>query len=241
MSREKQLIRREFLARKELLVGTVIGSIRPDRFDDDQPGAGVMWVVDIEIGSNRPLLNVPVKSAGDGGRFYANLGQTVLLRRSLLGRYMVVGPGDRVSGQLTTTEYDLTTEGAVASSALGFSAQVDPFEFYMGARSMKGNPSVTFDNQVGDDRLDRATGSFTDDGFLPGQSVRITSPLNTGTFSINTVGALTLSFIGDPFVDEGPLTGVRIGVTGTSRWSNGVDGFPSRRILNAQGVRITPS
>lgn len=241
MSREKQLIRREFLARKETIVGTVIGGMRAVRFDGIVPGAGVLIVCDVDVQTNRPLFNVPVKGGADGGRFYAGLGQTVLLRRNLLGRFQVVGPGDRVSAPLVTIEYDLTTKVPVSTSTRSFAIVVDPFEYYMGPKAMKGNPNVTFDQTGGDDTMTRDAGSFLDDGFEPGQSVIITSPLNSGTYTTNTVAALVIGFAGDVFVDEGPVSPVTMGVAGTSLWNNGIDGFPSRRIVDADGITVKPS
>ena len=241
MSRQVDLIRREFLNRKELLVGTVIGAPRATRFDGTAPGAGVMWVCDVEVGGTKPLLNVPVKAGSDGSRFYANLGSAVVLRRNLAGRYQVIGPGDRAAGELEIIEYDLVTQDVVTQSSQGFSKVVDPFEFYQGPISMRGNPAVTFTNTGGNDTMDRDAGDFTADGFLAAQSVVITSPLNAQTLTIANVSASQVDFAGDPFVDEGPITSVRMGVAGTSRWNDGVTSFPSRRIVDTDGNTITPS
>lgn len=241
MSREKDLIRREFLAKKEFLVGTVIGEKRPIRFDGTAPGAGVVWVCDVEIGSNNPLLNVPIKGSGDGGRFFASLGSVVLLRRNLLGRYQVIGPGDRCAGELETTFYNLVTQDVVVTSSRGFAQVIDPYEFYQGPTAMLGNPSCTFGANPGDDTLDRASGSFITDGFLASQSVRIFSPLNAGLYTIGIVAAGTLTFFGDVFAaDEGPIKGVTCGVAGTSRW-NGLTSYPSKRIVDADGNTVQPS
>ena len=242
MSREKQLIRREFLARKELLVGTVIGAPRAVRFDGNVPGAGVMWVCDLDIGSNRPLFNVPIKGGSDGSRFYANLSQTVVCRRNLLGRWQVIGPGDRKAAATVTKSYDLTTELVTATATRSFTTVIDPFEYYMGSQAMKGNPNVTFDLVGGsDDTMTRDAGSFIVDGFSSGDDVRIASPLNAGDYTINTVAALVCGFAGDVFVDEGPVKPVTMGVLRTSLWNNGSDSFPSRRIVDADGVTLSPS
>ena len=157
MSRDKELIRREFLSRKELLVGTVIGEQRAARFDGTAPGAGVMWVCDVEIGSNNPLFNVPVKAGAHGGRFFAGLGQTVVLRRSLTGRYQVIGPGDRVSTQMEIIEYNAVAKDVAVQTQLGFQQVVDPFEVYQGLSAMLGNPSITFANEVA--RIAQALGA----------------------------------------------------------------------------------
>ena len=241
MSREKELIRREFLARQELIVGTVIGQARAIRFDGIDPGAGVVWVCDIEIGSNNPLFSVPIKGGSHGGRDFANLGQTVLLRRNVAGRYMVVGPGDRAASSKKITEYDLVTRDASPPTLRGFQRVVDPLEFYGGERSLKGGPFITFSLEAGDDTIDRATGSFLEDGFLSAQSIQVTSPLNSGTFTILAAGALQLTFAGNVFTDEGPIKGVSIGVVGTSFWNDGVTTWPSRRIIDANGNTVSAS
>ncbi len=241
MSRMKELIRREFLSRKEILVGTVIGERRPDRFDGTSPGAGVMVVCDVEIGSNNPLLNVPIKAGADGSRFYAGLGETVLLRRNLGGRYQVVGPGDRVAAEMEIIEYDAVTRDVTVQTQQGFAQVIDPFEFYAGVAALKGNPAITFDNEVGNDTITRTVGSFITDGFAGSDSLIITSPLNSQTITVNSVSTLVMDFGGDPFVDEGPITGVRIGIATSSRWNDGVLTFPSRRIENAAGLTIIPS
>jgi len=242
VSRLTQLIHREMRARSELLVGTVVGELRPVRFDDDQVGAGVMWVVDVEIGSNRPLFSVPVKAGSDGGRFFANLGQTVLLRRNLLGRWQVVGPGDRRHGVRTTTEYDLTTGAAMGSAQDGSTIVIDPFEYYQGDQAMLGNPVVTFSREVGNDLIVRATGDFTAEGFAVSDSIVIGgTQVNDGTQTIAAVSALQIEIAGDVLFDEGPVDGVTIIVAGTSRWNNGLDGFPSKRIVDGDGNTIRPT
>jgi hypothetical protein len=241
VSREKELIRREFLSRQELIVGTVIGQPRAIRFDGVAPGAGVAWVCDIEIGSNNPLFSVPIKGGSHGGRDFANLGQTVLLRRNVNGRYMVVGPGDRAANTKKITEYDLVTQDAEPSTRFGFQKVVDPFEFYGGERSLKGGPFITFSLEAGDDTIDRASGSWLEDGFLPAQSIQVTSPLNSGTFTTLAAGALQLTFSGNVFVDEGPIKGVSIGVVGTSFWNDGVTTWPSRRIIDSNGNTVSAS
>ncbi len=242
MSRETELIRREFLARQEFLVGTVIGEPRPTRFDGVAPGAGVLLVCDVDIGSNNPLLNVPIKSAGDGSHFYAGLTNTVLLRRNLLGRFQVVGPGDRANGFNETIEYNAVAKDIAVQTTGGFEVVVDAFEEYQGDNAMKGNPDITFSNEAGNDTLARDAGSFLDDGLAATDSIIITgSPLNSQTITITIAGALQLEFSGNPFVDEGPLDGIRIGLAATSRWNDGVLTFPSRRIENAAGFTIIPS
>ncbi len=241
MSRQKELIRREFLSRQELLVGTVVGEPRPIRFDGTAPGAGVLFVCDVEIGTNNPLFNVPIKGGSDGGRFFANLGQTVLLRRNLVGRWLVIGPGDRVATPMEVIEYNATTKDIAAQTTIGFSTVIDAFEDYQGSAAMKGNPSITFANEVGNDTITRTVGSFLTEGFSGSDSLIITSPLNSQTVTVSTVITLVMEFGGDPFVDEGPITGVRIGIATSSRWNDGVLSFPSRRIVNGAGQTVSAS
>lgn len=234
MSTLKQNIRREITSRGETIVGTVIGKLRMQRFDQTTLGAPV-WVVDIEVGSNNYLKNVPVKAGANGSRFYAQLGQTVLLRRNALGRFQVVAPGDRVSTPVTIKTYDLTDGSETGSADEGFQAQVVPFEFYLGPSAMKGNPDVTFAVTGGDDTITRSVGSFIDDGFAVSDSVRIgNTSANDGVVTITAVTALVMD-TSATLTNEGPIGGVGIGVVGTSLWNDTVTPFPLSRVADAQG------
>ena len=120
-----RLTRREIETQKPEIVGTVITA--PHVIDFDGLGAGV-WVADVEIGGAQYLKDVPVKAMTN--RFYAQLGQTVLLRRNAQGRFEVIGPGDRVATPVTTKYYDIGVTSAVSSDDFGFSFDRVAFSFY---------------------------------------------------------------------------------------------------------------
>jgi hypothetical protein len=234
----KRYVRREIIARRETLVGTVVSDLAFVEFDASTLGAE-SWVVDVNIGGNRLLRNVLVK-AGERGRFYAQRGQTVALRRNAQGRFDVVAPADRVMGSATVTSYDINGLAVTNTTSSGFALEVMPFEFYMGDVAVKGNPSITF-NQIpaANDEITRAAGSFVDDGFAPTQSIRIWSPLNSGVRTVATVTATTLGFAGDVLVDEGPLTGVTMGLVGGSLWDDGSNAFPKIQVIDlATGLPV---
>lgn len=121
----KRLIRREVDSQREIIVGRVISEMQLVDFDGQ--GAGV-FVCQVEIGSNNRLQGVPVKS--QRGRNYAQLGQTVVLRRNAQGRYEIIGPGDRVSTAVEEKTYDLTTQNNVTTVDIGFTFERVPFSHY---------------------------------------------------------------------------------------------------------------
>lgn len=259
MSREQELIQREIASREPFKVGTVVGSRRLVQFDSDPTTPGIMYVCDVEIGSNRPLLNVPIKAGSNGGRFYALDGATVLLRRNLLGRWQVVGPGDRNAGEKFIVDYDIVTEAPVGTENIGTTRVIDPFEYYQGPISVKGNPALTL-TQAANDFITRASGSFIDDGFtqgapgpanriyigngVPESFVGVDVPGTSGRQrDVDAVTDLVLTLQGTAFQSPtfGPASGITVGQVATSRWNDGVNGFPSRRIVDASGVTINPA
>jgi hypothetical protein len=122
------LIKREIKGRQQFIVGKILSLPSLVNFEVT---AAPRWVVDVDIGANRPLRRVPIKGGSDGQRFYANLGQTVLLRRNAFGRYEVVSQGDRVTGDTSSFKtYTLDDPNAKTSSSLGFRADPVTFIFY---------------------------------------------------------------------------------------------------------------
>jgi len=233
----KNVIRREVLARQQTIVGTVIRQRQISSFDSSIDGAPV-WNCDVEIGSNRILMSVPIKLSGTGRAFYADRGQTVLLRRNAQGRFEIIGPGDRITSPLVIKTYNVSDGSEVTSTSRGTTFEVVPLEFYQGT-SMKGNPDVTFDQvPAANDTITRSAGSFIDDGFIVGQTIVIgkQSQENAGILGA-TIAAVTtsqLEFAGDPLVDEGPIE-CTIGVSGTSLWNDGSTPFPLVRLVDADG------
>jgi len=132
-------MRREVDQQREI-IGKVISHRKMKDQDLVVPTFGSpKWVVDVDIGKNRPLRDVPIKAGGEGSHFYADLGQTVRLHRNAQGRYDIIGPGDRVTATTQITEYDLTSGDETAASTLGFTFQIVPFEYYANLPSGDGN------------------------------------------------------------------------------------------------------
>lgn len=143
----KRLINREIEVRRERIRGTVMTELRQLNFDP----VGVQfptYVVDVDVGSDRIMQNVPVKTAGSRGRFYARPGFPVFLDKDAQGRYQVVAAGDRKvsSGNLIliNEETDVTTTGA----NIGFTQTREPFEFYEGD-----TPESLFDPALDGDNI----------------------------------------------------------------------------------------
>ncbi len=126
----KALINREINARRERIRGVIVSN--PIQRNFDPSGARFLgWVVDVDIGRDRLLRNVPVKINGPKARFYAKLGSPVFLEKDAQGRYQVVAPADRVpvgGGLLIIDEETL----AETTGTVGFTITREPFEFYKG-------------------------------------------------------------------------------------------------------------
>lgn len=241
MSADKQLIRREIIARDRTFVAQVLSNPALLDFDQSVGVGGPVWAVDLDVGGGRVVKKVPVKASGSGTRFYAQLGQTVKVERTALGRLFVVAPGDASLGQLVSTSYSLETGDPVTSGNTGFVRVFFPFEFYQGPTAMKGNPGVTF-AAAGNTITRQAqglnpAGSFVDDGFVNGQTIQIgrASLLNNGSTTITNVTATVLTVAASLF-DEGPLLSVTIGVAGSSLWSFGTPFFfPYSQLQDVDG------
>jgi hypothetical protein len=128
MSNLTKFVAREIRNQRELIVGTVVADQTLINFDGSGGAGSGVFVCDVEIGSNNLLRKIPIKAAGN--RFYAQRGQTVLLRRNAAGRYEVIGPGDRLSQAVQTVTYDLSTGAGGAPTATGFTFVVRPLEYY---------------------------------------------------------------------------------------------------------------
>lgn len=125
MSSLKKLIRREIDSQNDTKIGTVLKDMRISDFDGG--GSGV-WVTDVHIGGDEYLRNVPIKASHT--RFYAQLGQTVALRKGAQGRWEVVGPGDREIGIMDAKTYDLSDQTQQSTANVGFSFDRVPFSHY---------------------------------------------------------------------------------------------------------------
>ena len=167
MSRQQDLIQRNSRReRKHFIVGTVLQDLELLAFDATVNG-GETWVAPlVDIGSNRPLANVPVKRL-DNGRLYAGRNQSVLLQLNAQGRYQIVGPADRVSALAVRNSNDFNASTQTAQGNSGFQSVPEPYEFYMGPTAMLGNPDLTFTANT----ITRNVGSFTTDGLSNGDSL----------------------------------------------------------------------
>jgi len=228
----KDLFRQERRAHREFLLGTVVSRPALVLFD----GTNAMWVVDVDVGSARLMRDVPVKGVAQGGRFYADIGQTVLLRRNAQGRFDVVSSGDRKAGVAVVKDFDLTVQASTGTSALGFTVIERPFDFYQGNVRLQGSPypTLTFDQvPAANDTLTRSAGSWSADGFTAAMVIRVANTgLNNGTRTILGVSPLVLTFAGDVLQDEGPLVGAIVAQNGMSRWADGVTPFPKVSIID---------
>lgn len=92
---------------------------------------------------------------------------------------------------------DRTWAGAIAAEAT------------LAAYEMTGSPALTF--AEADSTITRSVGSWTDDGFAVGMTIRITgSASNNVTATIATVAALDLTLGSTALTDEGPVSGCTV-------------------------------
>lgn len=130
MSSIKALINREIAARQERIRGTVMTELRIVNFDPSGANSPT-YVVDVDISGDRILVQVPVKTAGSRGRFYARPGFPVYLERDAQGRYQVIGVADRkiVAGGLILIDEELDT---TTTANIGFTQITEPYLYYEG-------------------------------------------------------------------------------------------------------------
>ncbi len=132
----RHIIRKEIRARRDL-TGTVLQQRELVSFEVG--GGAPVWVARVDIGTNRPLDNVLIKGGSSGVRFFAERGQSVLLRLDAQGRYYIVGPAARLTGATVKKTYALGVATPATSATLGFQFIRDPFEFYENI----GNPGAS--------------------------------------------------------------------------------------------------
>ena len=125
MSNLKRLIRREINRQREVKIGTVL--TEPKLVDFDGMGIG-LWCIDVHFGGEDYLRNVPVKAVHS--RFFAQVGQTVALRKGAQGRWEAVGPGDRAIGSMVAKTYDLETRTEQTTGSIGFYSERVGLQYY---------------------------------------------------------------------------------------------------------------
>ncbi len=141
MSDLKQLITREQKSIKQQIRGRVMSS--PVQKNFDVIGIQFLqWVVDVDVGGDRLLRDVPVKINGPKARFYARRNSPVFLEKDAQGRYQVISPADRSQEPGSLIEVDEDTGIADAPVPIGFQLVIRPYEFYQGT----GVPGGSFYN-----------------------------------------------------------------------------------------------
>lgn len=236
----RKIIARELRARRPIIMGKVISQRYRLEF---QAGKYPVWAADVDVGGGRILRNVPIKGGTDGSVRYADRGQTVSLNRNSLGRFDIIGPGDKRIGITIVKDYIVTGADAGTGVDFGFVSAAQPYSFYRGPASpAMGYGDFTFTLVGGgNDTLDRSAGSWITDGFTGGTGMYIFisgSASNDGVFGpiVAPVTATRLLFGGDVFVNEGPTSAPEIGHT--SRWADGQHGYPKVGIFNPQGDEV---
>lgn len=136
MTSQRDFIKREIRARNETINGTVVSPPKLRYFSVGSTAP--VWVADVAIGAARVLRNVPIKAGSDGSRFFADLGQVVLLRRNMLEKFQIIGPGDRKAATAVKKTYTIGTPTPIATTNVGFSILVRPFSFYQGGLIVPG-------------------------------------------------------------------------------------------------------
>lgn len=127
----KQLINREIKAAAKQLRGRVMSD--PVQKDFDVVGMeSFTWVVDVDVGSDQLLRDVPVKINGPKARFYARRNSPVFLEKDAQGRYQVIAPSDRQHQQGRLCLLDEDTGITTPTGDIGFTLVTQPFEFYQG-------------------------------------------------------------------------------------------------------------
>ncbi len=131
MSRLKALINREVDRKQQRIRGRVLTD--PQLKDFDLIGmAFPTWVVDVDVGRDQILRDVPVKINGPKARFYAHAGFPVWLDKDAQGRYQVTAPADRAKNQGNVILVDEDTGIASAVGNVGFTSTREVFDFYKG-------------------------------------------------------------------------------------------------------------
>ena len=232
----RELVRQEIIAREQTIVGKVVRARKLVEFD----GSSAVWVVDVDIGAEKVLKKVPVKGGSGLRRSYADEGQTVVLRRNALGRFDVVGPGDRVAGVTKTKSYDYATGTPTVKPDIWFGVQIESFDYYQGPENPSpGAPTenLTFTAGPPGTILRAGPGSWLSDGFALGKWFIVSnSASNDGYYGPLTGATATLLTIAGGLVAEGPSLGISIGWG--SLWTDVP--MPVRTTRDAQG-NIVPA
>lgn len=133
----RDFMKREVRSRSETITGSVL--TRP-KLKDFGAGSSPVWVVDVAIGSNRHLRNVPVKAV-NGSRRYADHGQVVVVKRQVSGKFQVIGAGDRKISTTVVKTYIIGVSVPTTTANEGQTTVRRPFSFYQGGLITPGTPN----------------------------------------------------------------------------------------------------
>lgn len=126
----QKLIDRDIRARQENRRGTVLTEPKLLNYDTASIDRTV-FVVDVDIGASRPVRDVVVKStSGLGGRAYAQVGKAVVIQRNEGGRWIAVGPADRIRNVGEVQELDEATGTFSAGTPVGYTSRRRPYDWY---------------------------------------------------------------------------------------------------------------
>ena len=123
---------------------------------------------------------------------------------SLVGVYKILGV-DGTTLNINTGDQDVWTTGTGAHFEIVEPGMYLQYQKTTGTQVVAdGSPTLEF-GATSDD-CTRDSGDWAADGYEVGMSVTVNSPLNAGTYTIETVSATVLTFVEDTITDEGPLS-----------------------------------
>lgn len=135
----QQLIDRDIRSRQETRRGTVLTDAKRVNFDPANVDRTV-YVVDVDIGTSRPIRDVIVKSSsGIGGRAYAQVNKPVDIQRNQGGRWFCIGASDRTRAIGEIQEFDEATETFGAGVPDGFTSTIRPYNYWVDAANVYGS------------------------------------------------------------------------------------------------------
>lgn len=143
----KRLIRREINYRKDDLVARVVTA--PELEDLDGNGSAV-WTISVAIRGARTFKHVPIKASGSGSRFFAQVGQTVLLRQNAQGLYDCIGPADRRIAFTEVKVYQIGNTTPISETQEGTAEDCVDYDFYQNDRPGSGGTESLYNDGVTD-------------------------------------------------------------------------------------------
>jgi hypothetical protein len=150
----RDFVAREVRARGESISGTVL---TPPKLKNFGAGSSPVWVVDVAIGSNRQLKNVPVKADSRGSRNYAALEQAVICKRQTGEKFQVIGPGDKKIAVTVVKTYTVGDINPLATANLGQQVIRRPFSYYQG--DLPGTPNSGLWGTAGFPKIETVDGN----------------------------------------------------------------------------------